>query len=161
MLYRAVRRSSARRIVEIGIGSAGRTSRMLNLARRWSGAEPVKYAALDMFEARPKNKPGLSLKETHRLLARTSVQVQLVPGEPSQSLARAANALVNTDLLVISADYDLAAIGAAWFYVPRMLKPTTIVLRESALADGGTEFKVVSHAEIERLATDSRRRRAA
>ena len=161
-LYRSVRRLAARRIVEVGIGSAGRTRRMVKLAQRHSSGEPVKYAALDMFEARPANKPGLSLKETHRLLAGLGAQVQLVPGDPAQSLARVANALGDTDLLVISADYDAASLGSAWFYVPRMLQPTSTVLLETRLPEGsGTQFRVVPHAEIERLAADSRRRRAA
>ena len=69
-LYRAIRRGSCRRILEIGIGCPDRTMRLVQLSMRNPGAEPVRYVAVDLFEARGADKPGgLSVKEMHRLLA--------------------------------------------------------------------------------------------
>lgn len=163
VIYRAAARNKARRILEIGIGSAGRTVRLVNLVRRNAGDESVRYAAIDMFEARDAAKsPGMSLKETHRLLATTGAQVQLIPGDPAQAIARAANSLANMDLVLISADYDAASLGCAWFYVPRMLHPGSRVYLESRLPDGGsTVFRLMSPGEIATLASTSRRRKAA
>ena len=163
VLYRAIRRVRARRILEIGIGSPARTLRLVDLARRGAGAEAVRYAALDPFEARAADKPrGMTLKETHQLLSSTRAQVQLIPGEVAQALARAANALQNMDLVVISADYDGASLGEAWFYVPRMLHARSRVYLESRLPERpGTSLRLMAASEIERLAAGCRRRRTA
>ncbi len=161
VLYRAIRRMPARRILEIGIGSADRTSRLVKLARQFSNSESVRYAAIDLFEGRGKSMPaGLSLKETHRLLAPHSVKVQLIPGEPAQALARAANSLAETDMVLISALDDETSLGSGWFYVPRMLHPGSQVFLETRASDGGTALRLVPLAEIEVLAQSARRRAA-
>ncbi len=161
ILYREIRRLRARRILEIGIGSADRTVRLITLAKR-CGCEPVRYTAIDLFEGRGADQPaGLSLKETHRALSPTRAQVQLIPGSPDHALPRAANSLTDTDLIIISADHDTAALGDAWFYVPRMLGPTSRVYIEERKAEQGTEFRRIPASEIELLANGCRRRRAA
>jgi hypothetical protein len=161
-IYRAAHRARARRILEIGIGSAGRTSRLVRLALRGAGGEVVRYAAVDLFEARPADKsPGISLKQTHQLLATTGAQVRLIPGDPAHALARAANSLQNMDLLVISADYDVATLGGTWFYVPRMLHARSRVYLETRSPErSGTSFRLMPLAEIEALAKSARRRAA-
>ncbi len=163
VLYRAVRGVRAGRILEIGIGSADRTLRLVSLAQRASGAEAIRYAAIDPFEARGADKPvGLSIKETHRMLAGSGAKVQLIPGDPAHALPRAANGLTGTDLIVVGADYDVASLGEAWFYVPRMLHAGTRVYLESRSAEGAqTTFRLMPAAEIELLASGCRRRRAA
>jgi hypothetical protein len=162
VLYRAIRRATALGILEIGIGSADRTVRLVELAQRCGCGEPVRYAAIDLFEGRGADQPtGLSLKETHRALAPSRAQVQLIPGNPAHALPRVANALVNMDLVIISADYEVPSLGEAWFYVPRMLDATSRVFLETRLPDGGTEFRHMPTAEIELLASGCRRRRAA
>ncbi len=160
-LYQAIGRLPARRILEIGIGSADRTMRLVKLARQMAGGEPVRYVAIDMFEGRGSDQPrGLSLKETHRLLATTGVPTQLIPGEPAPALARAANALANMDLVLISAQHDATSLAGGWFYVPRMLHPGTQVFLETRATDGGTSLRLMPAAEIEVLATSTRRRAA-
>lgn len=162
VLYRAVRGVPARRILEIGISCADRTLRLVNFAQRLSGAEAVRYAAIDLFEARGSDQAtGLSLKDTHRLLSTSGAKVQLIPGDPAQALPRAANSLVGTDLIIIGADYDVPSLGRAWFYVPRMLHPATRVYLESRAGEGNqTTFRLMAAAEIELLASGCRRRAA-
>jgi hypothetical protein len=151
----------ARRILEIGIGSAGRTSRLVKLARQFTSGDSVRYAAIDLFEGRGKGMPaGMSLKDTHKLLAPHSVKVQLIPGEPAQALARAANSLAETDLVLISALGEETSLGPGWFYVPRMLHPGSQVFLETRTADGGTTLRLVPLAEIEVLAQSARRKAA-
>ena len=135
----------------------------MKLAQRGAGDEPVRYAALDLFEARPAGSPpGQSLKETHQALSPTGAKVQLIPGDPAQALARAANSLQGMDLVVISADYDVASLGGAWFYLPRMLHATSRVYLESRLPDKpGTSMRLMEAKEIEQLASNCRRRRTA
>ncbi len=160
-LYQAIRRLPARRILEIGIGSADRTMRLVRLAKQAAGDQPVRYVAIDLFEGRGADLPkGLSLKETHRMLAPTDVQVQLIPGDASQALARAANSLADMDLVLISAQRDVAPLGSGWFYVPRMLHPGSQVFLETRNAAGEPSLRLVPSAEIELLAKGARRRAA-
>ena len=103
--------------------------------------------------------PGLSIKEAHRLLKATTAQVQLIPGDP-RTLARAANALQNQDLVIISAEHDDAALAGAWFYLPRMLHADSVVYRETRVAETLVPA-LLAPSEIEFLASANRRPRAA
>ncbi len=162
VVYRAIGRRKARRILEIGVGPSGRTLRMIGLARRGAGGEAVRYVAVDLFEARGAASGGLSLKETHRLLKPTGAQVQLIPGEAAQALARCANSLQNMDVVLISADHSEQSLAGAWFYLPRMLHATSQVYLESRLPEGaGTTLRPLKADEIEALAATHRRRKAA
>jgi hypothetical protein len=133
---------------------------MVRLATRLARGEAIRYAAIDLFEARAAAGQALSLKEAHRLLKTTEAQIQLIPGDPAGALARAANSLPNVDVILISAEIADAALVEAWFYVPRMLHAGTAVLRETAAADGARALRLVERAEIQALAGASRRRAA-
>jgi hypothetical protein len=163
IIYRGICKRKVHKILEIGIGTADRAQRMIGVAQRNTSGEPCRYVAVDPFEARrPQDGPGLSLKEAHRLLKATGAQVQLIPGEPAAALARAANALANMDLVVISSDYDLQALAEAWFYLPRMLHAGSQVYLESRPAPAAERtLTLLSPAEIEARASVNRRRRAA
>jgi hypothetical protein len=112
------------------MGDARRATRMLSVAMRYRPQDRVSYAGIDLFEARPADVPGLKLKDAHRQLIRTGVQLRLVPGDPLAALSRSANSLTDTDLLVISAGHDPAVLEPAWFYIPRMLHDASLVFLE-------------------------------
>jgi hypothetical protein len=160
VIYRAIRKRQVRRILEIGLGKASRAVRMIAVAQRRASGEAIRYVAIDPFEARgPEAAPGLSLKEAHRLLKPTAAQVQLIPGDPATALARAANALRNIDLVIISSAYDEQSLADAWFYLPRMLHAGSQVYLESQAADKTVDL--LASAEIETRASAKGRRRAA
>jgi hypothetical protein len=163
VLYRAIGRRKVRRILEIGMGPSRRTLRMIDLAGRVSQGDSVRYAAIDLFEARPpESPPGLPLKETHRLLKSTQAVVQLIPGDPASALARAANALLNLDLVIISADHDEQSLAGAWFYLPRMLHANSAVYLETR--DPGSpspRLTLLAPDDIAQRAQARRPRRAA
>ena len=158
-LYRLIRRYRPRRIVEIGIGDCQRAIRMIGVAQRFAG-EPIQFTGIDMFEAAPAPRRALSLKAAYRRLRLSGARIRLEPGDPQWALARAANSLTGTDLLVISADVDAESLAAAWFYVPRMLHGDSLVLVEEA-ADGGPGLRALSQVEIAQLARGTLVRRAA
>lgn len=162
VLYRAIRRTRARRILELGIGDVSRTLRLIGLAERFADGAAVRYAAIDLFEARPAESGGsLTLKEAHRLLKGTLAQIQLIPGEPAKALAQAANSLGKVDLLLISVEQGDAALDGAWFYLPRMLHDGSIVFRDRRdLATGATKPNTLDHVEIQTRAGTCRRRAA-
>jgi hypothetical protein len=160
-LYRLVKLHKIDRIVEIGIGSTARTTSLIGVAQRYAVEGKVSYAGLDWFEARPDELPRLTLKRAHAQLQATGAQVRLVPGEPARSVATIANAYQHTGLVLISAAVEDSTLAESWFYVPRMLDGSSIVLRERCDEAGEPTFEMLEHEQIVAWAGCSRGRRAA
>lgn len=159
VLYRAIGKHKIGQIVELGVGSGVRAQRLIAMAQRASPGE-VRYAGIDLFEARDTDQPGLTLKEAHRRLRSTGAKVQAVPGDPYSALARVANSLTGTRLLIVAADQDAAALERAWFYVPRMLTSDACVFVETA-SPRGMLYQRVSLAEVEQKSHAMQRQRRA
>ena len=155
MLYGLVRRNGVRRVVEVGIDSLERTSRMLKLALDYAAEGEVRYTGVDPFEERPVEATPLPLIEAHRELRGVGASVRLTPGNTT-AVAAMANSLADTDLLLLSAGLTDGDLTALWRYVPRMCHPGTAVLR--AVADGWDE---VSLEAISRLGQEQSATRAA
>lgn len=147
-LYRLVKSQRVSRIVEVGISNIARTTRLIEVAQRYAADHKVSYAGLDWFDTRPAELPPLSLKQAHRILHATGGQVRLVPGPPGHSLAAVANSHQNTDVLLISQAVADGELERAWFYVPRMLRDQSVVLREVRHAEGQATFARLSASEL-------------
>jgi hypothetical protein len=163
-LFRAVRKRPIRSIVEIGITDISRTQRLLEVASWQVGGAALRYAGVDSFEARPTGQPRLTLKQAFTALKRSTVHVQLVPGEPDAALWRAANSLTRTDLLLMPAGCQPESLARTWIWLPRMLTPTSLVLEQQANGPGKTiRWRPVTVQEIQQRATQaaSATRRAA
>jgi len=154
LLYRLIRHQRPKRIVELGVGKAVRSQRMLQMASRFVSANEIQYVGVDLFEPREDKSSGLHLKEAHRLLKLTRASVRLIPGDPLSALSRAANSLQRTDLFVIGADQDERSLELAWFYVPRMLHGDSLVVRED-LGGVGPTFRIVANDDIRQLSDDN------
>lgn len=160
-IYRMIRELRAKTIVEMGVQAGVGSQRIIEAALRFSPADEIRYTGIDLFEARPPQSRGLKLIEAHRTLKRHGVQVQLIPGDPFSALARAANTLTGTDLIVIRGDQDPESLQRSWLYVPRMLHERSAVLRESNSATPAC-FETLQKAAIEQWAVaSSSMRRAA
>ncbi len=165
-VYRAIRRGRVVNIVELGIGDGTRAVRMIELAMSRLGSDglSVRYTGIDEFESRgPERGEGLTLKEAHQRLRATGAAIQLVPGDPQAALARAANSLMGTDLLVVSTDVEAESLRGAWRFVPRMLHRGSLVYLEESDPSGGLRLVRLSAGEVSRLAEaqPAARRRAA
>lgn len=163
-LYRLLRKQPVQSIVEVGVGQLLRTRKLLELAAEKTAAEELKYAGIDLFEARDATNAGIGLKQAHKDLKPLVGKLQLIPGDVFSALARSANALTKTDLVIISADTDADALTKAWFYLPRMLHDgSQVFLEEPSSKPGETQFRLVKRLEIEQLASTAARslRRAA
>ncbi len=167
-LYRAIQRQPVRAIVEIGIGlgetDGQRTERILEIAGWRGDCLPLAYTGIDLFESRPAGLPRLALKEAFGALRASGAKTRLVPGEAYSALARTANALAGTDLLVISAEVDRESLASAWRFVPRMIHPRTLILlQDTGTTVGRSTWRQVKHDEALKLAADANRalRRAA
>ncbi len=160
-IYRAIRAGSLRKLVELGVGTASRGLRMIDVAAVQAPRCEVQYIGLDLFETRGEaDGPGLSLKTAYQKLRATGARVRLVPGDPLDGLARVANSLGTVDLLIFSAGLDRSC-SRAWWFVPRLLHERTQVGVEQPAADGTTRMFWKTRAEIEQLASAAAKRRAA
>ena len=104
VIYRAIKKIKATSILEIGVGNASRSERMIQVAKKFSGSGGVRYTGVDVFESADTGQ--ITLKQCHQKLQAYSVKLQLVPGDIHSSLHRIANSHTRTDLVVISAPYD-------------------------------------------------------
>ena len=95
------------------------------------------------------------------MLRATGVRVQLVPGNPAESLIRLANSLGKVDLLIVPAELESAAAARMWFFVPRILHERSLVFVESVQSDGQKTLRIKPRAEIDRMASGGAARRAA
>lgn len=151
MLFGLIAKHRPKTIVEIGVGKAVRSQRMIQMATRFVPVKEIQYVGIDLFEAREDVSSGLHLKEAHRLLKLTGARVRLVPGDPLSALSRAANSLQSTDLFVIGADQDATSLDQSWFYVPRMLHEKSLVVMAD-LAAASPTMRIISHDSIDHLA---------
>jgi predicted O-methyltransferase YrrM len=164
-LYRLIRRHGVRKILEIGVGTGLRAMRMIELAAQQAAAGDVHYTGIDPFEANSTGEgPVLSLKTAHQSLTKTGARIRLCPGSPQVALSRTANSLERADLVVIAASsgLDQDDLGRAWFFLPRVLHPASLVYMEE---EGGLgqppAFRQVSLNEIETRASAALRHQRA
>ncbi len=126
---------------------------MILFARQETARPQVRFTGIDLFEMRPDSGSRMSLKQSHRMMHKLEARVQLVPGDPFAALARNANSLLDTDLILIRADQLGDAMQRAWFYVPRMLHSESLVLVEQTHAAGkDASYDVLDRAAVQRLA---------
>ena len=160
-LYRLIKQCHPAHILEIGIGTLRRSLRMICVAGRYADLQRIEYTAIDPYECRPTSAWPLSLKQAYCLLRATGARIRLLPGDPWEALRRSANMLAAIDLVIISASESMSASHPAWFYLPRLLHEHSVVLRETADADGQVRLETISRAAVLQLARPSTRRKAA
>ena len=156
-LYRLVKKHGVAKLFELGVADLARTTRLIRVAERYADGATVKYAALDMFDARDADDQPLPLIDAHRTLQATAATARLLPGDPTALLSNVANADAGTDLLLVApwlTDDDLAPV---WPWLPRMLHSQSVVLRESIADDGMSRFATISLDEIDQRAATHRR----
>lgn len=158
-LLRLVKGRPIRRIVQLGLEDLTLTRRLLEGLVKHASGEAIHCTLIDAFEQRPSAAEPLALAQTYRELTPTGVRLRLVPGDPSAGLAREANALADTDLLVLAPWLDEAALRGAWFYVPRMCHPATLVLQRQASGsdERAPAWREISTEEVAQRAGSTRR----
>ena len=161
-IYRSICRRQACRILELGIGVGRRAVRMIEAAECFHAKHEIFYCGLDPFESRSSvDGPGVTLKMAHRLLKTTGARIQLIPGEPCQTLARTANNLSRIDVMVLSSRLDPRQLAKVWFYIPRLLHEESDVFLECVLPGSKMAIRRLSRAEIEANLSHRDSRRAA
>lgn len=135
-VYRAVHKVKPKTIVEIGVGSAERAVRAISLAAKHQPGERIAFTAVDMFEASPPGRASLGLKKAHQHLSATGAKIQLVPGDPFSALARMANSLMGTDLLIIAADQQARRSLTQRLLAPALMEATKDTPYDNATDEG-------------------------
>lgn len=166
ILYRAVRDLRATKIVEFGVADPERSLQLIKMAvgmqQMHQGTAQVSYTAMDLFDARPQMQSPLSVKQAHRFFASSGAKVQLVPGSMSEGLARTANTLLGTDLVIFAEEAAPVSDSRLWFYLPRLLHSESHVLQAQSLAEvQEPTFCKIARAEIEQRAASHTRTRVA
>lgn len=157
-LYRHLRRTRPRTIVEIGMDNCVRATRLMELAQIVGPERLLRYTGIDLFDARPADRPRMRLKQAHRMLTGRGAQVRLVPGRPDEALARTANSLTKVDLLIVATDVDEPSMQRAWKFVPRMLhQGSDVFVRRSQHEQEGAGFCRLALDAIDRLAHQAAR----
>jgi len=152
-IYRAIRRHHVCSILEIGIGYALRAQRMVAVATRCQPEADVRYTGIDLFEDRPENNLGITLKLAYKLLRKFGARIRLVPGDPFAALARIANDITDTDMLVIAADQDAESLRHAWSLFPRMIHDETLIFQEyTQAAKGNSRIRQLEPQQVHELA---------
>ena len=154
-VFRAIRKTRVKSIVQIGIGSGELAKRMIATAQKANPDQSIQFTGVDLFEARPVDQEKCSLIDAHRMFNETGVKAKLMPGDPYSALSRIANSISNADLLIVSADQDLECMEKAWFYVPRFLSEKAIILIESVVAQDKFVFDWLERNEVQQMAQKS------
>ena len=131
-LFRSLAKLKPQRIVEVGLEHGDRAMDLIELAQRHRPTVEIRYTGIDWFDAKPAGEP-LQIKEAHRMLKSTGATVQLIPGEPISTLARVANNLTSSDVLILSS--EVMTDEPDWYFVPRMLNDHSVVFVQRE-ADG-------------------------
>ena len=166
ILYRAVRDLRATRIVEFGITDPERSLKLIQMAvdmhQGPKGDAQISYTAIDSFDARSQSQSPLTLKQAHRYFNSSGAKVQFVPGLMSEGLARTANTLLGTDLVIFAEDAAPQSDSRLWFFLPRLLHAKSCVLQaQDEGEDQGPSFCKITHAEIAQRAASHTRMRVA
>ena len=141
-------------ILEIGIGSGERIKQVLPLCTLSEGCTQIRYVGVDAFESAGPEVPHMNLKAAHRMLAEFGVKAHLIPGDPTNALARVAHTVLPSDLIIIDgawgADTPQGRAIADW--LPRLCHSKSTIFASSV--QGGTLQKVTLPATVtEQLAT--------
>jgi hypothetical protein len=158
VLYRAVRRQRVTSILELGIGDLDKALRLITMAGQIQ-ADPTRitYTGIDLFDARGADLEPLHLKQAHQCLSRSGAKIKLVPGDADEGLTRTANALLDTDLVIIHRSQTSDRFSRAWFYLPRILHQGTEIFQEESVEDDAPSpaYRSISHQEIHQRAQSS------
>ena len=157
-IWRHVLRQPPRRILEIGLGTLGRTEKLLGLVRPQAPSMTVQYVGIDRFESRAAtDPPGVTLKSAHQRLSPLA-KVQLVPGNADAALSRVSNHLGTFDLVLVSADDDPRHLERSWFFIQRLVRAESTVLVEPSPR---VRWEALEPARLQELAARTVQRRAA
>lgn len=130
-LYRAVRGLRVESILEVNVGNANRSEKLIAWLREQSDVETIRYAAIDAFEMGGDD--HISLKEFHSRLGRLGTKPLPVPdtGKLSTALARVAHTIGSVDLAIFDCEPQRLEEPTVLAILPKIIRTNSIVLTSS------------------------------
>ena len=123
-LRKLVKPTSARSVLEIGVGDGSRALAVLETLSK-SGRE-ISYIGVDEFELAG----AISLKQFHQTLRMQGIRPQLLPGTPERGIMRVAHTLGTVDLIMVAEGSREVNQEAATSLMHRICHQETVVLME-------------------------------
>ncbi len=129
-------------VLEIGIGSGDRIKQLLPLCTLADGATQIRYVGVDAFESAETGVPHINLKAAHRMLAEFEIKAHLIPGDPTNALARVAHTVLPSDLVIVDGSWgvDTQQGRAIADWLPRLCHSKSVIF--AAAEKGGRLLKV-------------------
>jgi hypothetical protein len=158
-IYQTIHKRRVQRIVEVGIGTGQRATRLIEVAALHLPVEQISYTGIDPFESRSLAEgTGTSLKEAYRILRATGAKIRLVPGDPLSIFSATANDLGVADLVLLAWPIERSFFPRACYYLRRMLHDGSLVLFEDQRqTEPAKRVKVLSLDRIRESAVGFRR----
>jgi len=144
-------------LLEIGLGSGERIKRVIPLCSLPEGATQIRYVGVDAFESALPGVPHMNLKSAHRMLSEFGIKAHLIPGDPTNALARVAHTVLPSDLLIIDGAWctDSEQSRAINDWLPRLCHSKSAifaasvpggVLERAPLPDAAVEQRTLKRA---------------
>lgn len=153
-IFREFYRRKPASLFVLGVDSSTLVQELTGLMREWHPTERVRLALLDPFDARPASSPKLTVRETNARFAELPVRLTLHPGDPACTLPRVANQLGTADAILLSPSIDADAFSSAWYFLPRLMHATSVLIEGSGGA-AEVSYKAVPAEEVSRRANGS------
>ncbi len=124
-------------VLEIGMGCGERITQVLTLCTLPAGVTQIRYVGVDPFESACPGVPHMNLKAAHRMLAEFGVKAHLIPGDPTNALARVAHTVLPSDLIIIDGSWGVESQQgrAITLWLPRLCHSKSTVF--AAANQGG------------------------
>lgn len=134
-LIDAVRKTKARRLLEVGTYMAVRSEQMIRAAQMFHPRGEVEFFGFDLFEnlsddqfAREISKKSPALVWVKEKLEKTGAKIELFPGDTRETLTRIAPSLAPIDVVFIDGGHSLETIESDWHAVETSLRKGSIVV---------------------------------
>lgn len=134
-LYKEIRATKARRILEIGTWNGDRAVKMIGVASESAQPGVVEYYGFDLFEELERarfeseiSKWPPTMREVEEKLRATGVHVRLFKGDTLSSLPAAVLTLPKMDFIYIDGGHSLETIQNDWEGASKLMHDKTVVL---------------------------------
>lgn len=157
-LFLHVLESPVSSILEIGLGDGERFGRVIPLCQKPEGITQIRYAGVDPFESANDGTKHLPLKIAHKRLAELGVKANLVPGDTVAAVARVANVILPSDLIIVDGHWgsgnDVDQAIQKW--LPRLCHDRSAIFARPSVGEAFVKQTLPTTA----IASDSLRRAA-
>ena len=134
-LYHFLKKTRAKKIMEIGTWKGERATKMIETAKKYSEAKDIYYYGFDLFEeitdelyVEEISKMPSTKNEIEKVLRQTGANIILFKGNTTESLPKHIDSLPKMDFVFIDGGHTLATIENDWKYTQKVMDENTVVI---------------------------------